>query len=179
MRRSVTDRVLDGLDVRAFYSEFTELSKPSQKGECRGLCPLHKEKTPSFWVNVRDGSFKCFGCGEGGGPIQFWAAVKGLSLFEASAQMLRMYGENENGGNGHRRVNGRKPVEERKPRAAPGRFPLLSPQRSSRPRRPRRVRQEVWLHKPHRLRDLPSLAQVRPTACLAGGRVFCESGHSG
>ncbi len=119
MRRSVTDRILERLDVRAFYSEFTELSKPSQKGECRGLCPLHKEKTPSFWVNVHDGSFKCFGCGEGGGPIQFWAAVKGLSLFEASAQMLKMYGENGNGnGNGHRRSDSRKAVEKRTPRVA-------------------------------------------------------------
>ncbi len=42
--------------------------------------------------------------------------IEGLSLFEASAQMLNMYGEN---GNGHRPVNSRKPAQERKPRAGP------------------------------------------------------------
>jgi len=105
MRRSVTDRVLERLDVRAFYSQFTKLSEPSQKGECRGLCPLHKEKTASFWVNVNDGSFKCFGCGKGGGPIQFYGFIKNLSPFEASAALLRMYGEN---GKGRPSARGRK-----------------------------------------------------------------------
>ncbi len=97
MRRSVMDRILEKLDVPAFYSQYTKLSPPSQKGECRGLCPLHEDKNPSFWVNVFDGSFKCFGCGKGGGPIQFYAAIKGISVFEASAELLRIYGGNGNG----------------------------------------------------------------------------------
>gem|GEM_PF-896805 len=114
MRRSVTERILEKLDVRAFYSQFTRLSDPSQKGECRGLCPLHEEKTASFWVNVYDGSFKCFGCGKGGGPVQFYAAMKNISPFEASAELLRMYGDNGNG-----RAHGRKTAPERMPKPAP------------------------------------------------------------
>jgi len=34
--------------------------------EVSGLCPLHKEKPPSFFVNRRKGVFYCHGCGQGG-----------------------------------------------------------------------------------------------------------------
>jgi DNA primase len=36
-----------------------------------GLCPFHKEKTPSFNVNVERGIYKCFGCGRAGNVITF------------------------------------------------------------------------------------------------------------
>jgi len=124
MRRSVTGRILEKLDVRAFYSQFTKLSKPSQKGECRGLCPLHEEKTASFWVNVHDGSFKCFGCGKGGGPVQFYAAIKNLSPFEAAAELLRIYGDN---GNGRAPARGRKTAPQPMPKCIPPAPPVPTP----------------------------------------------------
>ena len=34
--------------------------------EVSGLCPLHKEKHPSFFVNRRKQVFYCHGCGQGG-----------------------------------------------------------------------------------------------------------------
>jgi DNA primase len=36
-----------------------------------GLCPFHKEKTPSFHVNPERGIYKCFGCGKAGNVITF------------------------------------------------------------------------------------------------------------
>jgi DNA primase catalytic core len=36
-----------------------------------GLCPFHKEKTPSFSISADKGLFKCFGCGESGDVIGF------------------------------------------------------------------------------------------------------------
>lgn len=35
----------------------------------RGLCPFHREKTPSFFVDVKWNRFICYGCGLSGGPL--------------------------------------------------------------------------------------------------------------
>lgn len=49
----------------------------------KGLCPFHSEKTPSFFVNPDKGFFHCFGCGVGGGVINFMKRVEGISFTEA------------------------------------------------------------------------------------------------
>jgi len=36
-----------------------------------GLCPFHKEKTPSFTVNEEKGFYHCFGCGAHGSVFDF------------------------------------------------------------------------------------------------------------
>jgi DNA primase len=53
------------------------------------LCPFHSEKTASFTVSADKGAFYCFGCGKGGGLIQFVMDVERLSFPEA----LRMLAE--------------------------------------------------------------------------------------
>lgn len=47
-----------------------------------GLCPLHTEKTPSFFV-FPDNRFKCFGCGDSGDAIDFVQKLHGLSFVDA------------------------------------------------------------------------------------------------
>lgn len=42
-----------------------------QGGSYIGLCPFHKERTPSFHVHPTKGIFKCFGCGLGGDALAF------------------------------------------------------------------------------------------------------------
>ena len=51
--------------------------------ESVGLCPFHKEKTPSFTVNEEKGFFHCFGCGAHGDVIGFIMRDEGLSFPEA------------------------------------------------------------------------------------------------
>jgi DNA primase len=46
----------------------------------KALCPFHKEKTPSFHVNARTQSFKCFGCGAGGDVFKFLMLREGLDF---------------------------------------------------------------------------------------------------
>lgn len=47
-----------------------------------GLCPFHGEKTPSFAVSQDKQIFHCFGCGKGGGVIQFVQEIENNSFKE-------------------------------------------------------------------------------------------------
>jgi DNA primase len=53
-----------------------------------GLCPLHREKHPSFYVNARKNVFYCHGCGQGGDLIRFVQLRLHLS-FRQSLDHLR------------------------------------------------------------------------------------------
>lgn len=46
-------------------------------------CPFHNEKTPSFTVYPQTGTYKCFGCGEGGDAISYLIDQEGLTFPEA------------------------------------------------------------------------------------------------
>ena len=48
-----------------------------------GLCPFHKEKTPSFTVNEDKGFYHCFGCGAHGTHFDFVMQTEGLRFPEA------------------------------------------------------------------------------------------------
>ncbi len=48
-----------------------------------GLCPFHSEKSPSFNVYPGNNSFYCFGCGKGGGVINFVMEAERLDFVEA------------------------------------------------------------------------------------------------
>ena len=92
MRESLVKQVLEALDITSFYSRYTKLGPSNGSGQLKGLCPLHQEKTPSFFVKISDGSFKCFGCGKGGGPIQFYAARHDLDVSEGVRRMAEKLG---------------------------------------------------------------------------------------
>lgn len=57
-----------------------------------GLCPFHKEKSPSFHVNAERGFFYCFGCQAGGNVISFLQQVEGLSFPEAVRELAERTG---------------------------------------------------------------------------------------
>ena len=52
-----------------------------------GLCPFHKEKTPSFNVSPTKQIFHCFGCHKGGDVISFLCEFENLT-FSESVQSL-------------------------------------------------------------------------------------------
>lgn len=48
-----------------------------------GLCPFHKEKSPSFSVHAARQFFHCFGCGESGDVFSFVGKIENVSFPEA------------------------------------------------------------------------------------------------
>lgn len=54
--------ILNRLDIVDLISRYTSLKKVGKNWV--GICPFHKEKTPSFTVAEDKQIFKCFGCGK-------------------------------------------------------------------------------------------------------------------
>lgn len=69
-------------DIVEVVSGYVRLSKKSGSNMF-GLCPFHSEKTPSFSVSPDKQIYHCFGCGKGGGVINFIMEVESLSFPEA------------------------------------------------------------------------------------------------
>jgi hypothetical protein len=53
----------------------------------KALCPLHKEKTPSFTIYPSNNSWHCFGCGAGGSVIDFIMAYFGLNAIDSARRL--------------------------------------------------------------------------------------------
>jgi DNA primase len=58
----------------------------------KGLCPFHQERTPSFTVSPARGTFKCFGCGEGGDAITFVEKTENVDFVGAIELLARRFG---------------------------------------------------------------------------------------
>ena len=66
---------LHGFDIVALASRYTTLV-PSGSDQLKGLCPIHDEKTPSFFITPKSQTWKCFGaCQAGGDATDFYKAL--------------------------------------------------------------------------------------------------------
>ena len=75
-------------DIVEVVSSYVRLSKKSGSN-LFGLCPFHSEKTPSFSVSPDKQIYHCFGCGKGGGVINFIMEIENLSFPEAVEFLAR------------------------------------------------------------------------------------------
>lgn len=69
-------------EISDVVGSYVHLSKRSGSN-LFGLCPFHNEKTPSFSVSSDKQIYHCFGCGKGGGVINFIMEIEGLNFPEA------------------------------------------------------------------------------------------------
>ena len=66
---SIFDRVKAAVSVEELAGRFTSL-RPVSPSKLKGLCPLHTERTPSFYVSTDRDLWYCFGaCHEGGDVV--------------------------------------------------------------------------------------------------------------
>ncbi len=76
------EEVRERINISDVIGEYVQLS-PAGRGRLKGLCPFHKEKSPSFQVDVEQGYFYCFGCKAGGDMFSFVQRQENLSFGDA------------------------------------------------------------------------------------------------
>lgn len=75
------EEVISQNDIVEVVSEYVTLKKSGRN--YMGLCPFHREKSPSFCVSMDKQIFKCFGCSEGGNVITFIMKIENIDFWEA------------------------------------------------------------------------------------------------
>ncbi len=88
MNAAGQDRISGDMIAKARAVDMVELARRYLKlerhgREWRGLCPFHKEKTPSFKVEHARTHYHCFGCGAHGDAIDFVSKLEKISFAEA------------------------------------------------------------------------------------------------
>lgn len=83
--REVVDEILSKTDIASLVGQRVTLKRAGQV--FKGLCPFHAEKTPSFSVSPRRGTYHCFGCGAGGDALSFLQAIDGVTFREAAEEL--------------------------------------------------------------------------------------------
>jgi DNA primase len=84
------DELRDRLSIASVIGGRVRLQKRGR--DHLGLCPFHKEKTPSFTVSEEKGFFHCFGCGAHGDVVGFVMRSDNLSFPEAVERLAREVG---------------------------------------------------------------------------------------
>src|SRR5438105_10960568 len=69
-------------DIVRVVGEYVSLRKSGAQNYS-GLCPFHKEKTPSFSVHATRQFYYCFGCGEKGDVFNFVQKIENITFPEA------------------------------------------------------------------------------------------------
>ena len=77
----LVDEIRNSNDIVDVISQYVVLKRSGRN--FFGLCPFHREKSPSFSVSPDKQIFHCFGCGAGGDVIHFVSKIENLNFKEA------------------------------------------------------------------------------------------------
>ena len=87
--QEIVQEVIDTAKIEEVVGEVIQLKRRGTN--LIGLCPFHNEKTPSFTVSPSKNIFKCFGCGKGGGTVQFVMENQAIGFIEAIKHLASKY----------------------------------------------------------------------------------------
>ena len=85
---------IKSIDYLKTVIEYYGTSLMTNGNTIKANCPIHGEKTPSFYLkDGADGAYyKCFGCGAGGDIVNFIQAKEGLTTIEATKKAYDVLG---------------------------------------------------------------------------------------
>ena len=75
------DEIRNNNDIVDVVSQYVTLKRSGRN--YFGLCPFHKEKSPSFSVSSDKQIFHCFGCGVGGNVFHFISKIENINFIES------------------------------------------------------------------------------------------------
>ena len=78
-------------DIVRIIGDYVSLKKAGAQNYS-GLCPFHKEKTPSFSVHATRQFYHCFGCGVSGDVFKFVQTIENISFPEAIRAVAQKMG---------------------------------------------------------------------------------------
>lgn len=84
------EEIKNSADIVDIISEYVQLKKRGKNFV--GLCPFHREKTPSFTVSIDKQIYHCFGCHIGGNVFSFLMEYKKISFVEAVQELAEHLG---------------------------------------------------------------------------------------
>jgi len=90
----IPDEVIDEVLARTDIVELISPRVPLRRSGAnfKALCPFHREKTPSFMVSPSKQIWHCFGCGMGGGVVNFLMKYENLEFPEAVRMLAQKVG---------------------------------------------------------------------------------------
>jgi len=90
IKDSSVEAVKAAAEILPVVEDYVRLRKSG--GTYKGLCPFHQERTPSFTVSPARGTYKCFGCGEGGDAISFVERLEQVDFVGAIESLAKRFG---------------------------------------------------------------------------------------
>ncbi len=83
-------QIKDRINIVEIVGQYVQLRRAGRT--YTGKCPFHKERTPSFHVSPERGTYKCFGCGEGGDVFTFLQKMDGADFITVLKQLAEKAG---------------------------------------------------------------------------------------
>jgi DNA primase len=83
------DNVLHAVDIVDLVGKYVTIKKTWKNRV--GVCPFHKEHTPSFTVAEDKQIFKCFWCGKWGNAITFLMEIERIDFWDALTTLAKQH----------------------------------------------------------------------------------------
>ena len=84
------EEIKDKVDIVQVVQKYVHLKQAGKNFS--GLCPFHKEKTPSFIVSPDIQRYKCFGCGKSGDIFNFLQEIEHIDFVEVLEKLAKVAG---------------------------------------------------------------------------------------